>query len=107
VTPITPGDPHTSHPHRAVKHRDRQIWSRYPSGMATLRPDHLEVPLPRRFNESSRGWPEAMARHRAAVSQGVASYLDPVTGRAVFTAKFLADRAYCCDSGCRHCPYAP
>ncbi|MEY4176252.1 MAG: hypothetical protein RI900_3417 [Actinomycetota bacterium] len=48
-----------------------------------------------------------MRRHRSAVEAGIASYLDPATGRAVFTAKFLADRGYCCDSGCRHCPYAP
>ena len=24
----------------------------------------------------------------------------------VFTAKFLSRRGYCCESGCRHCPYA-
>jgi hypothetical protein len=24
----------------------------------------------------------------------------------VFTAGFLRRRGYCCDSGCRHCPYA-
>ena len=23
----------------------------------------------------------------------------------VFTEKFLAKRGYCCESGCRHCPY--
>ena len=23
----------------------------------------------------------------------------------VFTGKFLKDRGYCCESGCRHCPY--
>ncbi len=23
----------------------------------------------------------------------------------VFTEKFLLDRGYCCESGCRHCPY--
>jgi uncharacterized protein DUF5522 len=23
----------------------------------------------------------------------------------VFTAKFLLKRGYCCESGCRHCPY--
>ncbi len=23
----------------------------------------------------------------------------------VFTEKFLRDRGYCCESGCRHCPY--
>lgn len=23
----------------------------------------------------------------------------------VFTEKYLKDRGYCCESGCRHCPY--
>ena len=27
------------------------------------------------------------------------------SGNWVFTAKFLKARGYCCDSGCRHCPY--
>ena len=48
-----------------------------------------------------------MARHAEAVDAGRPTYLDPVTGLTVFTAKFLADRDYCCDSGCRHCPYEP
>jgi hypothetical protein len=26
-------------------------------------------------------------------------------GLYVFTASFLKRRGYCCDSGCRHCPY--
>ncbi len=26
-------------------------------------------------------------------------------GRWVFTAEFLRRRGYCCQSGCRHCPY--
>jgi hypothetical protein len=26
-------------------------------------------------------------------------------GFMVFTEKFLRDRGYCCESGCRHCPY--
>jgi hypothetical protein len=48
-----------------------------------------------------------MARHAAAIERGEVSYRDPVTGYAVFTARFLADRGYCCESGCRHCPYEP
>jgi len=24
----------------------------------------------------------------------------------VFTERYLLQRGYCCDSGCRHCPYA-
>ena len=26
-------------------------------------------------------------------------------GLLVFTAAFLLTRSYCCESGCRHCPY--
>ncbi|HLC62978.1 MAG TPA: DUF5522 domain-containing protein [Candidatus Nanoarchaeia archaeon] len=26
-------------------------------------------------------------------------------GKLVFTSKYLKDRRYCCESGCRHCPY--
>ncbi len=26
-------------------------------------------------------------------------------GRVVFTADYLFKRGYCCESGCRHCPY--
>ena len=26
-------------------------------------------------------------------------------GLLVFTATFLRQRGYCCESGCRHCPY--
>jgi hypothetical protein len=26
-------------------------------------------------------------------------------GFMVFTASYLSRRGYCCDSGCRHCPY--
>lgn len=25
----------------------------------------------------------------------------------VFTARYLLDRGYCCENGCRHCPYRP
>jgi len=26
-------------------------------------------------------------------------------GYKVFTAKYLLKRGYCCENGCRHCPY--
>lgn len=35
--------------------------------------------------------------------QGRDYYLE--NGRWVFTAYFLRQRGYCCQSGCRHCPY--
>ena len=34
---------------------------------------------------------------------GVDYYLEK--GRWVFTALYLQKRGYCCESGCRHCPY--
>jgi hypothetical protein len=46
-----------------------------------------------------------MALHAAAVAAGEPCYMDPSTGLSVFTAAFHADRGYCCDSGCRHCPF--
>jgi hypothetical protein len=48
---------------------------------------------------------EIETRHAAAVEAGLPVYSDPVSGLSVFTARFLAQRGYCCDSGCRHCPY--
>jgi hypothetical protein len=74
--------------------------------VSTLRADHLEAPPARRYSAKHRGYDEGMSRHAAAVLANVPTYRDPVTGFTVFTAKFLADRGYCCDSGCRHCPYA-
>lgn len=46
-----------------------------------------------------------MLRHRDAMADTLPTYRDPVSGFAVFTAAFLADRGDCCDSGCRHCPF--
>ena len=37
------------------------------------------------------------------LSEGVDYYLE--NGLFVFTAKYLLNRGYCCNSGCRHCPY--
>lgn len=31
-------------------------------------------------------------------------YIDE-QGRVVFTKKYLLRRGYCCENGCRHCPY--
>lgn len=35
--------------------------------------------------------------------EGEDYYLE--NGLMVFTAAFLERRGYCCESGCRHCPY--
>ncbi|MFN8288419.1 MAG: DUF5522 domain-containing protein [Chitinophagales bacterium] len=37
--------------------------------------------------------------------EGEHYYVDKATGFVVFTAKYHLLRGYCCNSGCRHCPY--
>jgi len=39
----------------------------------------------------------------AELREGLDYYLEG--GLFVFTATFLRKRGYCCESGCRHCPY--
>lgn len=48
---------------------------------------------------------EILAAHAYAVSSEQAGYVDPVSGLFVLSAWFLAERGYCCERGCRHCPY--
>jgi hypothetical protein len=35
--------------------------------------------------------------------EGIDYYIE--NGFVVFTANYLRKRGYCCESGCRHCPY--
>ena len=35
--------------------------------------------------------------------EGIDYYME--NGFMVFTAHYLRQRGYCCESGCRHCPY--
>jgi hypothetical protein len=35
--------------------------------------------------------------------EGIDYYFED--GLMVLTRKYLLDRGFCCDSGCRHCPY--
>ena len=46
--------------------------------------------------------PEEHERPRKLV-EGKDFYFE--NGLMVLTAEFLAARGYCCESGCRHCPY--
>lgn len=39
----------------------------------------------------------------AQLVEGVDYYIE--NGFWVFTAEYLKKRGYCCQSGCRHCPY--
>ena len=36
--------------------------------------------------------------------KGIDYYID-ASGCYVFTEKYLKERGYCCENGCRHCPY--
>ncbi|RMG06288.1 MAG: hypothetical protein D6731_26125 [Planctomycetota bacterium] len=49
--------------------------------------------------------PEALRLHRAACREGADGYVDPTSGRFVFSSFFLRARGRCCGSGCRHCPF--
>jgi hypothetical protein len=46
-----------------------------------------------------------LARHQAALAAHAESYVDPATGYQVWTALYLWERGFCCETGCRHCPY--
>ena len=43
------------------------------------------------------------ARREPELQEGVDYYIE--NGLFVFTSEFLRKRGYCCESGCRHCPY--
>lgn len=73
--------------------------------VSALRPDGIDVALVIRLSPNHPRYGEIQSRHRAAIAQGNPSYRDPASGLTVMTSKFLADRGYCCLSGCRHCPF--
>jgi hypothetical protein len=79
--------------------------SRYGRTVPPLRDHYLATPHPQRLPTHHRLFAEIVACHAAAVAAGQPCYADPATGLTVFTAAFLAERGYCCDSGCRHCPF--
>ena len=65
----------------------------------------LTEPHPSRLAVDAPGRDEIVAAHAAAMAAGEPGYDDPVTGLFVFTAAYLDERGYCCEQGCRHCPY--
>jgi hypothetical protein len=65
----------------------------------------LDQPAESRLPAGTPGRGEIMAAHAAALAAGEPGYLDPVSGLFVLTARYLADREFCCGQGCRHCPY--
>lgn len=65
----------------------------------------IDEPHPSRLTPDHHDRDRILAAHRAAVDAGQPGYLDPATGLFVLTAAALAERGYCCERGCRHCPY--
>ena len=66
----------------------------------------LDEPHPSRLAPDHPHRAAILAAHAAALAAGEPGYLDPASGLFVMTAGYLAERGTCCDSGCRHCPYA-
>jgi hypothetical protein len=63
------------------------------------------IPHPDRCDPGDPNYDEILRRHAEAVTKEEPMYIDPATGYLVFTARFLWERGYCCETGCRHCPY--
>ncbi len=75
------------------------------SDPAPLRDEWRDIPHRRRLPENHSHRAEILRRHRAALDDGLPVYADPHSGLSVFTSEFLARRGFCCESGCRHCPF--
>jgi Family of unknown function (DUF5522) len=60
---------------------------------------------PSRLSPDDPAFEEIIRAHTEALGAGADTYVDPRTGYTVLTARFLARRGHCCESGCRHCPY--
>lgn len=76
-----------------------------PSDSVLLRDDWRDLPHRKRLPERIAQRAEILRRHGTALDAGLPVYADPHSGLSVFTSEFLARRGYCCDSGCRHCPF--
>lgn len=42
---------------------------------------------------------------RPDLKEGEDYYIDPESGNLTFTAAYLKKCGFCCERGCRHCPY--
>jgi uncharacterized protein DUF5522 len=62
-------------------------------------------PHPDRLDPDHPLYEQVLAAHEEAVRKGWPRYEDPITGLWVMTALTLWERGFCCDLGCRHCPY--
>jgi len=65
----------------------------------------LSQPHADRLPADHPDYAQILRAHDEALSEGADTYVDPVSGLFVLTAGYLARRGYCCEAGCRHCPY--
>jgi Family of unknown function (DUF5522) len=65
----------------------------------------LTQPHAERLSPDNSAFSEIIRAHAEALAAGADTYVDPPSGLTVLTAGYLARRGYCCESGCRHCPY--
>ena len=73
--------------------------------MQTPLPPERRLPAFERLSPDHARYHEIIAAHERSIELDTYGYRDPDSGLLVFSAKYLWDRAYCCDTGCRHCPY--
>ncbi|MCX8526739.1 MAG: DUF5522 domain-containing protein [Candidatus Nanopelagicales bacterium] len=65
----------------------------------------LSSPARSRLDPNRADYDAILAAHGEAMSLDRPGYLDPRSGLFVMTARYHADRGWCCNSGCRHCPF--
>jgi hypothetical protein len=65
----------------------------------------LSRPHRDRLSSADPDYARIVGAHADALHAGADTYTDPRSGLTVLTAAYLAGRGYCCESGCRHCPY--
>ncbi len=78
-------------------------WQNQP---AVRIPETLMTPAPSRLDPDDPDYATVIAAHRRAIAAGESLYEDPITGLWAMTAQGLWDRGKCCETGCRHCPWA-
>lgn len=75
------------------------------TGTEPLADRPLSQPHADRLPADHPAYAQILRAHDEALSEGADTYVDPVSGLFVLTAGYLARRGYCCEAGCRHCPY--
>ncbi len=65
----------------------------------------LTEPHTSRLDPSLPNYRQTLRVHELALQSGQPGYIDPQSGLYVMTAQYLLDRGFCCDNGCRHCPF--